>query len=209
MKVTIFGATGMVGQYLINETIAKLHTARAFGRNVFETLSTERTYLELAKGYLFSLDDVKDALKGVDAVLSAIGGGMDGTDRARSLGMKRIVEAMEKKGPKRIIAIGGRGILNADEKKMIYEEPGFPSHLRPVTLEHKQAYEMLAASSLDWTIVCPPTIIDAKATEAYATNCNYPAEGIQQISAGDLAHFMVKELSENNYLKCRVGIASL
>ncbi|MCB0520770.1 MAG: SDR family oxidoreductase [Lewinellaceae bacterium] len=209
MKVTIFGATGMVGQYLVDETIAQLHTARAFGRNVFEVFSTERTYLELSKGYLFSEDDIKKALKGADAVLSAIGGGFDGTDRARSIGMKKIVEAMEKKGPKRIVAIGGAGLLNADEGTFIYEMPGFPEKYKAVTLEHRQAYDHLSSSSLDWTFVCPPIILDAKATESYNTNRNYPAEGNQQITAGDLAHFMVKELIANEYLKCRVGIASV
>ena len=208
MKIIVFGATGMVGQQIVNQAIAHGHTVVAFGRNVFEELSTERKYLELFKGYLFSEDDIKKALKGCDAVLSAIGGAIDGTDKARSLGMKKIVSAMEKKGPKRIIAIGGAGALNASEDQYIFETPDFPQKFKPVTAEHFQAYEVLKSSSLDWTFLCPPNILGGGPTGEYNLNRNYPAEGQGQINAGDLADFMVKELKANEYLKCRVGIAA-
>ena len=208
MKILIFGATGMVGQQIINEVIGHGHTAVAFGRNVFDELSTERTYLELFKGALFSEDDIKNALKGCDAVLSAIGGAFDGTDSTRSLGMKKIVTVMEKKGPKRIIAIGGLGVLNADEETYLFQTPEFPQKYQAVTAEHFKAYEHLKNSSLDWTFLCPPNILDAGPTGEYNLNRNYPAEGAGQINAGDLADFMVKELGEGEYVKCRVGISA-
>jgi hypothetical protein len=207
MKITLFGATGMVGKYIISEAIGRLHDVRAFGRNVFEVLSTERTHLELFKGYLFSESDIKDALKGTDAVLSAIGGAFDGTDKARSLGMKKIISVMEKHGPKRIIAVGGLGVLNADEETLIFQTPNFPEIFLPVTREHYQAYQYLVNSSLDWTFLCPPNIMDSGPTGSYNLKRNYPAQGQFQINAGDLADFMVKELERNEYLKCRVGIA--
>lgn len=208
MKIVIFGATGMVGQQLIDQTIGHLHTAVAFGRNVFEDLSTERTYLELFKGALFSEDDIKKALKGADAVLSAIGGAVDGTDRARSLGMKKIVSVMESKGPKRIVAIGGYGVLNASEDKYIFETPEFPQKYKAVTAEHFQAFEHLKNSSLDWTFVCPPDLREGKVTGEYNVNRNYPAEGQFHINTGDLAKFMVEEVEANNFVKARVGIAA-
>ncbi len=208
MKILVIGATGMVGQEIINQVIAHGHTAVAFGRNVFEVLSTERKYLELFKGALFSSDDIKKALKGCDAVLSAIGGAFDGTDKARSLGMKKIVEAMEKHGPMRIIAIGGIGVLNADEDTYIFEKPEFPSKYKPVTAEHFQAYEHLKNSKLDWTFLCPPDILPGGPTGEYNLNRDYPAEGQFHIHAGDLADFMVNELKTNAFLRCRVGIAS-
>ncbi len=207
MKIIVFGATGLVGQQIINEVIGHGHTAVAFGRNVFEELSTERKYLELFKGGLFSEGDIKSAMKGCDAVLSAIGGAIDGTDKARSLGMRKIISVMEKKGPKRIIAIGGLGVLNADEETYIYEKPDFPEKFKAVTSEHFQAFEALRSSSLDWTFLCPPDILDGGPTGEYNLNRNYPAEGKMKINAGDLADFMVNELKANEYLKCRVGIA--
>lgn len=208
MNILVFGATGMVGQQLVNHAITHGHTVRAFGRNVFEEFSTERKYLELYKGYLFSEDDIKLALKGVDAVVSAIGGAFDGTDRARSLGMKKIVDGMTKKGLKRIVGVGGIGVLNADEETLIYQTPDFPGKYKPVSHEHFEAYQHLAHSDLNWTFVCPPNILDGEATFEYNLNADYPAEGLMQITAGDLADFMVREITANNFLCHRVGIAT-
>ena len=214
MKILVFGATGMVGQHLINTAIAHGHQVRAFGRNVFEKLSTERSNLELFKGYLFTESDIKKSVKGVDAVLSAIGGPMDPGNRTRSLGMKKIVGVLEKKGPKRIIGIGGMGVLDrvvdedTGETDYIFNAPDFPKKLKTVTAEHFKAYQHLENSKLDWTFICPPVILDAEASENYNVNRDFPAEGKYEINAGDIASFMMQELKENNFLNARVGIAA-
>jgi putative NADH-flavin reductase len=208
MRITIFGATGMTGKWAIDEALANGHTVRAFGRNVYDKLSTERERLELMKGGVLSKAEVQDAVEGADAVLSCLGGGIDGTDRTRSLGVKNIVEAMEKKGVKRIIAIGSTGILQADETTLRYETPGYPATFKPVAVEHREAWQYMAASSLDWTMLCPPEIKDAKPTGEYNLNLDYPAEGPMWVNAGDLAHFMMHELQANEWVKCRVGIAA-
>lgn len=208
MRITIFGATGMTGKRCIDEALAHGHTVRAFGRNVFETLSTERERLELFKGGVLSKGDVQDALKGADAVISCLGGGIDGTDRTRSLGMKTIVESMEKKGPKRILAIATVGILQADDTTLRFEKPGYPSAFKPIALEHKEAWEHLAGSSLDWTLVCPPEIRDLPPTGEYNLQLDYAPEGQYWVTAGDIADFMMHELGANEWVKCRVGISA-
>ena len=71
------------------------------------------------KGYVFDEQDVFEAINGSDAVISVLGGAFDGSDKTRSLGMKNIVKQMEKAGVKRIVAIGGPGVLNAGENKLI------------------------------------------------------------------------------------------
>ncbi|MEO1257831.1 MAG: NAD(P)H-binding protein [Bacteroidota bacterium] len=214
MNILLFGATGMVGQHIINTAIAHGHQVRAFGRNVFEKLSTERPDLELFKGYLFTESDIKKAVKGMDVVLSAIGGPMEPGNRTRSLGMKKIVGVLEKKGPKRIIGIGGMGILDrvvdeeTGERDYIFNSPDFPKKYKTVTAEHFKAFQHLEKSKLDWTFICPPNILDVEATNYYSVNKDFPVEGKSEISAGDIASFMMAEIKENNFLKSRVGIAA-
>ncbi|MBI5916272.1 MAG: SDR family oxidoreductase [Bacteroidetes bacterium] len=208
MKITVFGATGMVGTHTIDLALAHGHTVRAFGRNVFEKFSTERERLELFKGAVFSPSDVEEALDGADAVLSALGGDIDGLDKTRSLGMKTIVEAMQKVGPRRIIAIGSTGILKADNTTLRYQMPGYPKVFKAVAIEHLEAWQHLAKSTLDWTLLCPPEIKNEPPTGQYNTRRDYPADGPMHVNAGDLADFMLNELVENQHVKCRVGIAA-
>ena len=215
MKLIIFGATGTVGKQLVQQALFNGHHVKAFGRNVYtadylpveSTVKTEN--LQLVQGALFDESEVFNAIDGCDAVLSAIGGLSDGSDRTRTLGMKNIIKQMRKAGVKRIIGIGGMGILNAGEKTLLMDEESFPPEYLAVSMEHKKSYEMLADSGLDWTFVCPPNIMNEGPTGSYTTNANYPPEpNNYKINAGDLAMFMLNELGKNEFVKQRVGISN-
>jgi uncharacterized protein len=209
MKLIIFGATGMVGKQLVQQALFKKNHVKAFGRNVYTTDYLETENLQLLQGALFDEGEVLNAVKGCDAVVSAIGGSVDGTDKTRTLGMKNIIKQMQKAGVKRIIAIGGLGVLNADENSLLVDKEDYPAEYKAVGLEHKKAYEILNESSLDWTFVCSPNIINAGPTGSYTTKADYPPEpNNYKINAGDLAMMMLNELEKNEYIKQRVGISN-
>ena len=209
MKLIIFGATGMVGKQLVKQALFAGHSVKAFGRNVFTEDLPNDEQLELVQGALFDEGQVNKAVKGCDAVLSVLGGGNNETDVTRSLGMKNIVAQMQKAGVSRIVALGGMGSLMADEETLIMDTPDFPAQFYPVSKEHYKAFEFLKASSLEWTFVCPPDIIDADPTGSFVTNADYPpASGRNRINSGDLALFMLKELTNKEFVGHRVGISN-
>ena len=209
MIVTIFGATGMVGKQLIKTALHKGHTVKAFGRNVYTSGLVEHENLEVIQGALFDEGQVRKAVSGSDAVLSALGGAADGTDKTRSLGMKNIVAQMEKAGIKRIIAVGGKGVLDDENGELLLESPSYPRQYIPVGIEHFKALEFLEQSTLDWTMVAPPDIIDAEATGEYiAVKKTLPSPNTDKVNAGDLALFMVNELDKKAFVKEKVGISN-
>jgi uncharacterized protein len=211
MTITVFGATGQVGIRIVRLALAKDHKVKAFGRSIEEMIDEDlrNDNFVAVKGYVFDESQVYEAVKGADVVLSALGGSFDGNDKTRSLGLKNIVTQMEKAGVKRLIAVGGMGILNANEDTFIIDTPGYPEIYLPVGREHLKAYFVLQASSLDWTFVCPPDIKNEEATGLYYTNASYPPEkNNYRITAGDLALFMLNEAVENKYVKQRVGISN-
>lgn len=209
MNLIIFGATGMVGKQLVKQALYMGHHVKAYGRNVFTEDLPESKEIEIVQGTLFNDKQVFNALKGCDAVLSAIGGGVDSTDVTRSLGMKNIVAQMQKAKLQRIIGIGGMGILNADDNTLIMDTPDFAAEYILVSLEHFKAYNFLKASTLDWTFVCPPEIMDAAVTGIFTTNVDYPpVKNKFRINAGDLAMFMLKEITDSQFVQHRVGISN-
>lgn len=209
MNLVVFGATGQVGKQIVQQALYMGHRVRAFGRNVYTTGYLQTDNLELVQGALFDAAEVYNAIRGSDAVLSAIGGGADGTDKTRTLGLKNIIAQMKKAGVKRIVAIGAEGILEANNGKLLMEQEDYPQENIPVSMEHKKAWELLEESGLDWTYVCPSAILDQGPTGNFVTAADHlPASGKQHINAGDLALFMLNELSKNEYNGHRVGIAN-
>lgn len=211
MIITVFGATGQVGKRIVRYAIAKGHTVRAFGRNIAGLIDEDirNGQLEVIKGFVFDEEDVYRAVKGSDAVLSALGGGFDGVDKTRSLGIKNIIAQMQKAGVQRIVALGGSGTLEAPEGGFIMDQPGFPEQFLPVAREHTQAFLHLQELPLEWTFVCAPTINDEDASGNYITNDNFPpAPGKNFINAGDIADFMVNEVEQSQHVQQRVGMSA-
>jgi len=209
MILTIFGATGMVGKQLVQQALHMGHSVKAFGRNVFTSNLPENKNLQIIQGALFDAKEVLNAVKGSDAVLSVLGGAFDGADKTRSLGMKNIVTQMENAGVKRIVAVGGMGVLNAPDDTLLMDDENYPAQFVPVGKEHLKAYEILKASSLDWTFVCPPDLIDADVTGIFTSAANYPPTiNNYKINTGDLALFMLNELQKNEYINKRAGISN-
>lgn len=209
MTVTIFGATGMVGHQLIVHCLAKGWQVRAFGRNVAHLIDRDlRTKeLEVIKGYVLDESNVRQAIKGSNAVLSALGGAFDGTDRTRSLGIKNIIGQMLATGVHRIVALGGLGVLPDEDGNFLLDGPNYPAQYIPVGLEHKQAYLYLREAPLQWTFVCPPNILPADADNHFEALAEKPAVKYE-INAGNLALFMVNELERNEFVQQRVGISN-
>ncbi len=209
MTITIFGATGQVGQQVVKQALVKGFTVKAFGRNVYSTDFLKHDNLHLLQGALFDETDVKKAIEGSNAVLSVIGGAFDGTDKSRSLGMKNIVKQMEATGVTRIVALGGMGVLPDEEGKLLMEAETYPQEFLPVGREHLKAYEVLKSSHLQWTFVCAPDLVNADATGSFTVEEEKnPATSKYKINTGDLALFMLNELEKNQFLQKRVGISN-
>lgn len=209
MQIVIFGATGMVGIQLVKQALYNGHNVKAFGRNVFTADLPKNDQIELIQGALFDQEQVFKAIIGTDAVICSLGGDISGSDMTRSLGIKNIIAQMQKANVQRIIAIGEISILNADEDTLIMDLPNFADKFLPISREHLKAYQYLKASLLDWTMVCPPEIIDLEPTGDFITCSDYvPIPDSNKIIAADLALFMLNELNKNEFIKHKVGICN-
>ena len=72
MKIAILGATGATGQPLVEQALATNHEVVAIVRDASKVkISHDR--LSVVVGDVFSEEDMKKHLQGVDAVLSTLG----------------------------------------------------------------------------------------------------------------------------------------
>ncbi|HML57999.1 MAG TPA: NAD(P)H-binding protein [Ferruginibacter sp.] len=208
MQITVFGATTLAGKQLVLDGLALNHTMVAFGRNVFTADFPENDLLILKNGALFDDQDVLNALLGSDAVIAALEGATDGTDVTRSLGMKHIVTQMNRAGIKRIIALGGPGILDgADEQMRMFDED-FPEDEIPLAAEHLKALQWLETSGVEWTMFAAENIIAGSPNGEFTTQVNrLPDSGKKAVTAGNLALCCYQAISKSEFINTRVGIS--
>lgn len=209
MNLIVFGPTGEVGKQLVKQALYKGHHVKAYGRNVFTEDLPQNDNLELIQGALFDEGPVFKAIKGCDAVLSALSGSVTGTDVTRSLGIKNMVAQMQKVGVKTIVALGGYAVLNGEDDTMIMDAKDFPPEEMITATEHNKAYQILKGSATEWVFVCPESIKDAEVTGRYITRADHlPDPNTALINSGDIALFMLNELEKKEYVKHRVGICN-
>lgn len=209
MKVLVIGATGRLGSLLVEYALEAGHEVTAFARNI-DRVNLEHKRLDLYQGDVLYPGLLDGAIQGKDAVLSVIGiRQFKGPITLLSKGIRNISEIMQKHQVKRLITITGAGILQENEHQIVMETLSFPPNLQNLSLDHLRVWELLKISTLDWTIACPSFMHNGERTQAYLTGEDrYPRKSRNEVSVEDVADFMVKEMTENQYLHKRVGLAA-
>lgn len=203
MEILLFGAGGRVGSHVLESAQTDGHDVTAFVRAADRVPPGVPTI----RGDVRDSAAVANAIRGQDVVCSTIGPDNDDEPSVVEDGMTNIVAAMEASSVDRLVAVGSDGVLQATPSLLRLDTPEYPDRMRPLATAHRQAYDRVRDSSLDWTLVCPPSMPDGKVTRHYRTATDYLPDGGQSISVGDIATFVYEEVVGGTHLGKRVGIA--
>jgi putative NADH-flavin reductase len=204
MRLFILGATGGIGRALTNQAIDRGHAVTAFVRSP-EKLGAPRDGVTVRKGDPRSADELRAALRGHDAVLSALGPPGPGRTTIHRDCARSTVEAMQHAGVGRLLIVSAA---------VLFEGQGFLYWLLRNTLlrniaEDTSAMErVVMASGLDWTIARPPRLSNGKLTGRYAIEEGRMPSGGPMVSRADVAHFLLDELERPTHVRRMVGMAA-
>ena len=204
MHIAAFGGTGRVGSRVIEYALAEGHRVRALVRDPAKVAA--RQGLEVIAGDVLDPDDVARTIAGADAVISGLGGaGVDNPGDAQSQGMRNIVAAMQRLGVRRVLGVAGGGILDSVHGGLRHDQPTFPEVFKKVSAKHKEAWQAMRDSGLDWTMVATGDIVPGERTGVYRTLEDFLPEGARKISVEDVADFLLMALRDGKHLQKRVG----
>lgn len=197
MHVVVFGATGRVGQAFVTRALAAGHAVTAVVRDAKAAMPASVT---VAVADVLS-PIAQSIVKRDDVIVGTLGG----TD-ALTTGYANIVLAATAAGARRMLALVGAGVLQADEATLRNQLPNYPERLRAIGAAHAAVYEALRTSSLDWTLVCVPNITDGAASSTVRAKASYLPEGKGAITTGDIAAFTLEEIATPRFSCQRVGL---
>ncbi|MEE6726008.1 NAD(P)H-binding protein [Pediococcus acidilactici] len=143
-----------------------------------------------------NVDQLKDAMQGVDAVYANLAGN-NIADQA-----KAVVEAMDATGVKRLVWISTLGIYD--------EVPGKFGEWNNSTLgsyltRYRSAADVIEASGLDYTVVRPAWLTNHDEIEYEFTQKREDFKGTE-VSRKSIAHVVVDLIQNNTEIKHSVGV---
>ena len=201
-KILVLGATGGTGQLIIRQALAKGYDVTALVRSPEKGAGL--TGVKLAIGDARDEAALRQALKGQDAVVSALGTPPSPFKEVTllSTATRALVNAMQAEGVSRLVAITGIGAGDsAGHGGFAFDHLILPLLLRHVYADKNRQEAIIRQSGLDWTLVRPAVLNDKPGKGAPRA-----LEDLSQFHGGtiaraDVAAFIVDELESGKWLK--------
>jgi putative NADH-flavin reductase len=215
MKVALIGASGFVGQAVLNELSNRGHYVTAIVRNP-ENI-TEGEKIKAIKANALNSNEIGEAVKGHDAVISAYNAGWTNPDLYNEFleGSNSIQEGTRKSGIKRLIVVGGGGSLYVAEGLQVVDTPEFPADYKPGASAARDYLNILKEEKdLDWTFLSPALEMhqgtSGERKGLYRTGLDQPIfdeNNRSIISVEDTAVAIVDELEQPKHIGQRFTVA--
>jgi len=203
-NILIIGASKGIGRKAVDYGLERGCSVRAMARGAGD-IELEHERLEKFSGDATDPDDVRRALKGVDAVIFALGMPAGLTRLLRpvtvfSRSTEVLVDEMEKNGPKRLVVVTGFGAGESRSAMNPLEEFGHNALLGRAYADKSVQEKIIERSSLDWTIARPAILTNGRATGRYKVLTTLESWRNGLISRSDVAEFLVERALDRENL---------
>lgn len=207
MNIALIGATGFVGNALLEELLSRGHQVRALQRDASRLAS--RPGLEARSVDVLADAELSSHFNGVDAAVSAFNAGWGNPKLHDDFlrGSDAIADAARAAGV-RLVVVGGAGSLFIGGQQIV-DSPQFPAEWKQGALAAREALNRLRAdtSALDWTFVSPAMHLEpGERSGKFRLGGEEPvfdAQGENRITVSDLAAAIVNELESPQHRRGR------
>ncbi|MEW9104969.1 NAD(P)-dependent oxidoreductase [Paenibacillus sp.] len=202
MKIAVYGATGTIGQRIVNEALTRGHEVTAIVRDA-SRVAQSHDNLTVATGDILDSASVAERTAGHDVVVSAFGPKM-GEESTLVEATQALIAGVKQAGVGRLISVGGAGSLEVAPGVQVVDTPDFPDAWKPIALAHRDALDVYRhESTLAWTNVSPAALIEpGERTGQYRTGTDQlvvNAEGNSRISAEDFSVAILDEVENPQF----------
>ncbi|MFD7387515.1 NAD(P)-dependent oxidoreductase [Streptomyces sp. NPDC059852] len=209
MKLTVFGATGGIGQEIVRQALAAGHEVTAVVRDPAR-LPVTGAGLEVFRADLTDPEAVRPAVAGRDAVLSGLGARTRKDAGITTRLTRTVLRAMEAEGTRRLLVVSAAPLGPAAPEDGPLDRTMHAVVSKVLKSVYDDLREMeaeLACSSVEWTSVRPPRLQDKPLGGAYRTVIGGTPPRGRFIGRADVAHAMLAMTQDARTVKQGVGVA--
>jgi putative NADH-flavin reductase len=201
MNVVVFGASGGTGLELAKQGLTQGHVVRVFVRQPAK-FSISRANSQIYQGDVGDRASVEGALRGQDAVISALGGAsVMRREPAFIVGIHNIISSMEEAGVRRFVYLSADTVREARYQFNLLRKVVVPLIFSKTAADHELNESMIRQSHLEWIIVRPPMLTNGPQTGIYRAGEHLKGNSvIPKLSRADLADFVLKQQWDDTFL---------
>jgi uncharacterized protein YbjT (DUF2867 family) len=207
-RVLIVGATGGTGRELVSQALEHGYAVTALVRDP-SRLRVAHPRLTVVQGDVLDTASVEKAMRGQDAVLSALGHKRYFyPTRILSEGTRNVLRAMETHGVRRFVCETSLGIGDSAGRLGLYYTLFVVPVILPFYFWDKTRQErIIAGSGLEWVIVRPGALTNGDRRGRFQHGLGVGSWlWTVRISRADVAAFMLSQLSSDAYLRSAPGV---
>jgi putative NADH-flavin reductase len=206
MKIVLYGASGMIGRRLLSKALGRGHPVILVVRDR-QRITPPKGRVLVVEGDVLDATSVAAAVKGHDAVLSAVGP----TPEIIAGAARSLIEGLTRAGVKRLVVVGGAGTLEVAPGVLLLQTPQSPAEYELVAQAHGTALNTFRQNTtLDWTFVSPAAFIQpGERTGRFQLGGDQllvDAKGDSRISAEDFAVAFLDEIEKPAHLRQRFTV---
>lgn len=192
MKLFILGGTGGTGKQIVFQALEAGHTVTVLARDRAKA-GPDHPQLRVIVGDLHNGGAaLADAMRGHDAVISAIGRGYSfKSEHLIERTVPGILAAMKAAGVRRLLFTSALGVGPSVADAPLVAKLFFRTLLRGIYADKLIGDQLIRQSGLDWTIVQPTQMTDGPLTRSYRSGERLALRGMPRISRADTAHFLL------------------
>ncbi|CAI9550146.1 unnamed protein product [Staurois parvus] len=210
MKISVLGASGQTGLYLVSQALEQGHEVKALVRDV-NKITIQHENLKVVEANIFSQESLAEHFQGQDAVMSCLGFPykMFSSISEYTDSMKAIVGAMRQTEVNRIVVMTSWYTDTSTAQNSSFFVRNFLIPLIKSVLTNMfemEQYLEKECPDLNWTVVRPPGLQNVPVTdkeilthEGYFVpdEKGYPCTNT--VSRADVARFMLSTLNDETW----------
>ncbi|SMB79507.1 hypothetical protein SAMN05660772_00394 [Pasteurella testudinis DSM 23072] len=215
MKIAIIGATGYVGNAVLNEALNRGHQVTALVRNIAKL--PQHDNLSAVAADVYDSEALAQKLAGFDAVISAFNPGWENPQIGEQFtqGFSAITRAVKAAQVPYLIHVGGAGSLYIAPNLQLIDTPEFPREIYDGANAARHALTQIQQEQdLAWSFISPPVglgEVEEKRSGQYRLGKDdvlMDGDAPAGISVADLAVAIVDEAEQQKHLRQRFTVAA-
>jgi len=209
-KIIVLGATGGTGKQVVEQILQTEHYQVTVLIRKPDAFTVRHKNLQIIRGDVFQPQTFENAIKEKNAVVSCLGVQHRKPTTVYSEGVGNIIDSMQKHNVSRIICLSAGAVIVPPKSSFMTKfitknilQRLFKYMYADMLLMEKR----LSETTLDWTIIRPPRLMNTKHTGKYRTTVSEHLINPSKISRADLADYIVNHLTDKETFKTIVEIS--